>query len=126
MPPCSRPSVKMGDKTGDDDLTFKYVEIVKVNNKLKEKKIPEKKKKELVELLIGHVKTMFDNHKKKAKQITNKRPIKGIRERFVGKQEDLEIIFPVKGLIIVYEPYLILILIWDFIKLEFQWNVKIN
>lgn len=86
MPPCSRPSVKMGDKTGDDDLTFKYVEIVKVNNKLKEKKIPEKKKKELVELLIGHVKTMFDNHKKKAKQITNKRPIKGIRERFVGKQ----------------------------------------
>jgi len=86
MPPCSRPSVKMGDKTGDDDLTFKYVEIVKVNNKLKEKKIPEKKKKELIEILICHVKTMFDNHKKKAKQITNKRPIKGIRERFGGKQ----------------------------------------
>jgi DNA-directed RNA polymerase beta' subunit len=85
LPPCSRPCVTMGNKTGNDDLTYKYVDIVKVNNKLGEKKLPEKKKKELVENLIFHVKTMFDNHKKKAKQITNKRPIKGIRERFVGK-----------------------------------------
>jgi DNA-directed RNA polymerase beta' subunit len=86
LPPCSRPCVHMGNKTGDDDLTYKLVDIVKVNNKLGEKKIPEKKRKELIENLIFHIKTMFDNHKKKAKQITNKRPIKGIRERLVGKQ----------------------------------------
>ena len=34
----------MGDKTGDDDFTYKYIEIVKVNNKLKGKKFQRKKK----------------------------------------------------------------------------------
>jgi DNA-directed RNA polymerase beta' subunit len=84
LPPQSRPYTMMNDKICDDDLTYKLIEIVKVNNKLKEK-LSEKKRKELIEFLNFHIKTMYDNHKKKAKQITNKRPIKSIRERLIGK-----------------------------------------
>lgn len=84
LPPCSRPSVTMDGKMCDDDLTYKYIDIVKINNKLKEK-LAEKKKKEFIDVLNFHIKTMFDNHKNKAKQITNKRPIKCLRSRIVGK-----------------------------------------
>lgn len=84
LPPCSRPSVMMDGKTCDDDLTYKYIDIIKINNKLKDK-LSEKKKKEYIDALNFHIKTMFDNHKNKAKQITNKRRIKCLRSRLVGK-----------------------------------------
>jgi DNA-directed RNA polymerase beta' subunit len=82
-PPATRPYVTMDNGICDDDLTSKYVEIVKVNRQL-EKEKSESKRKMLVQMLEFHIATLFDNSKGKARQI-NGRPLKGIRERINGK-----------------------------------------
>lgn len=102
LPLCARPFVETPNGICDDDLTNKYVEIIKINNKLKmkqEKIINEKQKnsnkkdynfdtdKEFLETLKHlefHIKTLMDNSKGKARQI-NGRPIKCFRERLNGK-----------------------------------------
>jgi DNA-directed RNA polymerase beta' subunit len=98
LPLCARPFVETPNGICDDDLTNKYVEIIKINNKLKlkqDKIINELKKdknsyetdKEFLETLKHlefHVKTLMDNSKGKARQI-NGRPIKCFRERLNGK-----------------------------------------
>jgi DNA-directed RNA polymerase beta' subunit len=82
-PPVTRPYVSMDNGVCDDDLTSKYVEIIKCNRQL-EKEKSESKRKILTQTLEFHVMTLFDNSKGKARQI-NGRPLKGIRERINGK-----------------------------------------
>jgi len=112
LPLCARPFVETPNGICDDDLTNKYVEIIKINNKLKLKqdKIQNELKqnsktindlqldqkninrsydndKEFMESLKHlefHIKTLMDNSKGKARQI-NGRPIKCFRERLNGK-----------------------------------------
>jgi DNA-directed RNA polymerase beta' subunit len=101
LPLCARPFVETPNGICDDDLTNKYVEIIKVNNKLKLKqdkimndlKLKDKPSctyetdKEFIDSLKHlefHIKTLMDNSKGKARQI-NGRPIKCFRERLNGK-----------------------------------------
>ena len=103
LPLCARPFVETPNGICDDDLTNKYVEIIKINNKLKlkqDKIINDLKQKtsncytenfdseedfmESLKHLEFHIKTLMDNSKGKARQI-NGRPIKCFRERLNGK-----------------------------------------
>jgi DNA-directed RNA polymerase beta' subunit len=100
LPLCARPFVETPNGICDDDLTNKYVEIIKINNKLKvkqDKLINDLKQKncelnfdtdkdflETLKHLEFHIKTLMDNSKGKARQI-NGRPIKCFRERLNGK-----------------------------------------
>ena len=101
LPLCARPFVETPNGICDDDLTNKYVEIIKINNKLKQKSEKilnefKQKNKSPLELdtdkefldtlkhLEFHIKTLMDNSKGKARQI-NGRPIKCFRERLNGK-----------------------------------------
>jgi DNA-directed RNA polymerase II subunit RPB1 len=82
-PPITRPYVTMDNGICDDDLTSKYVEIIKCNRQL-EKEKSEPKRKLIIQTLEFHIATLFDNSKGKSRQI-NGRPLKGIRERINGK-----------------------------------------
>ena len=84
LPPASRPYTISDGKICDDDLTYKYIEIIKINNKLKKPLISENKKNQLITSLEFHIKTMFDNSKGKSKQ-TNGREIKCFKKRMCGK-----------------------------------------
>jgi DNA-directed RNA polymerase beta' subunit len=100
LPLCARPFVETPNGICDDDLTNKYVEIIKINNKLKLKQDKinielkqnslnssydtEKEFMESLKHLEFHIKTLMDNSKGKARQI-NGRPIKCFRERLNGK-----------------------------------------
>ena len=82
-PPSTRPYVAMDTGICDDDLTSKYIDIIKCN-KMLEKEKSESKRKTLIQTLEFHITTLFDNSKGKSRQI-NGRPLKGIRERINGK-----------------------------------------
>ena len=84
LPICARPFVDTSKGLCDDDLTSKYIDIVKLSNKIKTKTMKESEKKEAIENLEFHIRTLMFNHKQKARQI-NGRPIKCIRERMNGK-----------------------------------------
>lgn len=89
LPICARPFVETNRGPCDDDLTSKYIEIIKRCNAirndtsgvkpLKEKELAEKK-----DGLLFHIRTLMYNYQSKARQI-NGRPIKCIRERMNGK-----------------------------------------
>ena len=82
-PPITRPYVTMDTGICDDDITSKYIDIIKCNKQL-EKEKGEARRKPLVQNLEFHIATLFDNSKGKSRQI-NGRPLKGIRERINGK-----------------------------------------
>lgn len=89
LPICARPYVETNRGSCDDDLTTRYVEIVKLcmilNSGIKKSKnLTEKDRKETISKIYSNIDTMMYNHKKKAKQI-NGRPIKCIRDRLNGK-----------------------------------------
>lgn len=95
LPICARPFVLSGSSPCDDDLTSKYIEIVKQANKLKQDKLKkktstdkkaltEKDRKETIEKMEFHIETLMDNTKGRSKQI-NGRALKCIRERLDGK-----------------------------------------
>lgn len=84
LPICARPFVETNRGPCDDDLTSKYIDIVKVCNKLRTKAMKESEKKEAIDNLEFHIRTLMFNYKQKARQI-NGRPIKCIRERMNGK-----------------------------------------
>lgn len=84
MPTCARPYVTSNGGICDDDLTSKYVEIIKVNNKLKKTDLLEKEIQDYTSGLEYHIRTLMDNSKKQAKQI-NGRSLKCIKERLNGK-----------------------------------------
>lgn len=100
-PPCSRPYVIAEGNICDDDLTYQYIEIIKANNQLAEKKddvaeTPKdvkrrprqkrvKDRQECLQTLKFRIQTLFNNSKGKAKHPTDSRPLKGLKERLAGK-----------------------------------------
>ena len=94
IPPCSRPYVISEGNMCDDDLTYQLIEIVKINNQLsnpEETKDPkqiqkyQEKRQKLTQSLRFRIQTMMVNSKGRAKHPTDSRPLKGIKERLVGK-----------------------------------------
>ena len=85
-PPCVRPYVTTPDgHSCEDDLTWKYVEIIKANNKVKFAQ-NEKSRQDEIDKLYFHIRTLFDNNKGKARDNGGKRPIKCIKKRLSSKQ----------------------------------------
>ncbi len=86
VPPCVRPFIRSDDgEVSHDDLTCKYIDIIKNNNKLKET-TNEKTRLDMIDVLMFHIRTLMDNSKGKAREISGKRPIKAIKERLSSKQ----------------------------------------
>jgi DNA-directed RNA polymerase beta' subunit len=94
IPPCSRPYVIADGNTCDDDLTYQLIEIVKLNNQLgtqvetKDAKQLQKHQENYQKWtgsLKFRIQTMMVNSKGRAKHPTDSRPLKGIKERLVGK-----------------------------------------
>lgn len=83
LPSTTRPACVTDNGDKDDDLTYKYVEIIKKNNKLAVCS-NEGQTQRLVEELRDHIRTLFDNSKGQAVQI-NGRPIKALKARLNGK-----------------------------------------
>lgn len=84
IPPMSRPPDHDGDNRSDDDLTTSYTDIVKYNEKLKDKNITEMTRTNLVTLIQKHVKALFDNSDGTVTRSSGK-VAKGIKERVSGK-----------------------------------------
>lgn len=89
IPPCDRPYVKVDGHICDDDLTIQYIDIIKLNNSLLEEDLSEAKKQKIMAGLRFRILTTFNNSQGRAKQTTNARPIKGIKERLTGKDGQL-------------------------------------
>jgi len=86
VPPCVRPFVKSDDgEHMHDDLTYKYIDIIKTNKKV-ELEMKEKTKLDEIDRLMFHIRTLMDNNKGKARDIQGKRPLKCIKKRLSGKQ----------------------------------------
>ena len=89
LPPIDRPYVKADNKICDDDLTNQYIEIIKYNNMLSDKYERTSENETVRQRLISGIRfrilTTFNNGLGRAKQSTNGRPIKGIKERITGK-----------------------------------------
>lgn len=89
LPPSTRPVVMLDDKYCDDDLTIQYVEIIKVNNTIANKKLtlpsnaPEVDK--YIKVLYFRISSLFNNSSGKSKHNTNGKAIKGIKERLATK-----------------------------------------
>jgi intein/homing endonuclease len=73
LPPNARPFVESNNSSMHDDLTYKYIEITKIVNKLSEKAVSEKTRLDLMDTLMFHVKTFMDNTKNKARDPGGKR-----------------------------------------------------
>lgn len=89
IPPCDRPYVKVDGHICDDDLTIQYIDIIKLNNSLLEEDLSEAKKQKIMAGIRFRILTTFNNSQGRAKQTTNARPIKGIKERLTGKDGQL-------------------------------------
>lgn len=90
IPPTSRPYIVVDGITCDDDLSIQYMEIVKINNHIKENKenkdkaISEAVLQKNIQALKFRITTLMDNSQGKAKH-TNGRPVKAFKERIQGK-----------------------------------------
>lgn len=84
LPPLSRPPENEGEMRSDDDLTTSYTDIIKYNNKLREKDLKEKTKQEVSICLYRHIRGLFDNNDGKIKRTSGK-VAKGIKDRISGK-----------------------------------------
>ena len=91
-PPAVRPSARMRhNKWSCNDMTYKYSEIIKVNNKLKALvfgKCPFHIVYETWKILQWHVSTLFDNALPGRIRVANARrnvPCKGLKQRLYGK-----------------------------------------
>ena len=98
VPPVTvRPSIIL--ETGirsEDDLTHKMVDIIRVNQRLKESKeagTPPLIVQDLVDLLQYHSTTYFDNEVSGIPQAHHRsgRPLKTLTQRLKGKRVDLEV-----------------------------------
>ena len=90
-PPCIRPSVKHGTNLrSEDDLVYKFIDIIKANNTLmnKLKKPDDKYFNDYVEYLQYHVSTLVDNDIKGVPpaQQRSGRPLKSLKQRIKGKE----------------------------------------
>jgi len=84
VPKTVRPYVESGSAISDDDLTTKYIEIIKFNNKLNVKTLKETERNELINKLEFHIQTIIDNKAGKSRPI-NGRPYKCFSERLNSK-----------------------------------------
>lgn len=86
-PLAIRADVDAGGRKKMDDITFKYIEILKVNKELENySNVNEDEsaaKKSCIDNLAFHIQTLFDNSANKSKQ--RERPITGIKPRLIGK-----------------------------------------
>ena len=85
LPPIARPYIIADNITCDDDLTLQYVEIIKLNNSLKDTSLHETKRTKYIQSIKFRIKCLFDNSQEKQRH-TNGRPIKGIKKRLAGKE----------------------------------------
>eukprot|EP01127_Copromyxa_protea_P014602 TRINITY_DN4101_c0_g1_i1.p1 TRINITY_DN4101_c0_g1~~TRINITY_DN4101_c0_g1_i1.p1 ORF type:complete len:1066 (+),score=189.66 TRINITY_DN4101_c0_g1_i1:92-3289(+) len=90
-PPPVRPTIIMGAKKNEDDLTYKLVDIVKVNNQLKQQEenaAPAHVIREFTSLLQYHIATYFNNEIPGLPASTQRsgRPLKSICQRLKGKE----------------------------------------
>ena len=109
LPPACRPYTHRDGEQHDDDLTDKYVSIVKANQKLKSDrlgrtssvpvtteaqpqkgrrrggKLSEAERKKVVQELTDHIYALIDNSNEQSK-ISGGRPHKGIKERISSKE----------------------------------------
>jgi DNA-directed RNA polymerase beta' subunit len=84
LPTQARPYAHNENTICDDDLTIQYNEIFKINQMLMDKNLSEVKLKKYTILLNFRVKALMDNSNGAARH-TNRRQIKGIKERLTGK-----------------------------------------
>ena len=84
LPSSSRPFVESNNNVCHDDLSYKYIEIIKVNSRLSQK-LDEKQYYDAVDTLMFHVKTFIDNSKNKARDPGGKRSLKALKQRLTGK-----------------------------------------
>lgn len=90
-PPPVRPTIIMGPKKNEDDLTFKLIDIVKVNNHLRQQEenaAPAHVIREFTGLLQYHIATYFNNEIPGLPSATQRsgRPLKSICQRLKGKE----------------------------------------
>lgn len=86
LPPSTRPVVRLEEKFCDDDLTIQYIEIIKINNIIANKK--EAKNFEIdknIKVLYFRISSLFNNSSGKSKHNTNGKAIKGLKERLETK-----------------------------------------
>lgn len=88
LPPSTRPVVMLDEKFCDDDLTVQYVEIVKINNIIKQKlsEITPIELEKYLKVLYFRISSLFNNSSGKSKHNTNGKPIKSIKERLSSKE----------------------------------------
>lgn len=84
IPLPARPYVEMNGMTTDDDLTIKYVDIMKNNMRLKNVAVEDMPMSEFLTRLETDVRVLFDNTSKKTRGV-NGRPYKSIIDRLDGK-----------------------------------------
>ncbi len=84
IPPMSRPPDNEGDNRSDDDLTTSYTDIIKYNQRLKDKGLKEMMHANLLALTRKHIKGLFDNSDGTVTRSSGK-VAKGIKERITGK-----------------------------------------
>lgn len=82
IPPCVRPPIESGQDINHDDLSYKYVEIIKICSRLNDKSKPlsEKTRNDLVENLTRHIRTMMDNAGSKDKEPGQRRIMRCVSE----------------------------------------------
>jgi len=92
-PPATRPSAKIENMTQrqEDDITYKYVEIIKFNQLLKKRSgtMSTEKIEPTVALLQYYLATLIDNRQPKINSSLHRasnRPLKGIKQRIEKKQ----------------------------------------
>lgn len=88
IPPCSRPYVVADGNTCDDDITYQYLEILKICLQLSPPEgapVKQVNRQKLIQSLKFRIATTFDNSKGKAKHPTDSRPIKCLKNRLAGK-----------------------------------------
>lgn len=84
-PVCCRPYMSVNGEKCHDDRTYKYIDIIKANQKIRETK-SDKIRNDFIDALFFHIKTTYDNSQGKAKDVCRKRPLKCIKQRISGKK----------------------------------------
>ena len=85
LPPICRPPVNSGSVECHDDLTYKYIDVIKANNKLASMKdLNERKVAEYIEALDFNITMIMDNTRNKVTDNKN-RMFKCLHSRFKGK-----------------------------------------
>ena len=94
LPSIARPPSYRDGSQHEDDLTDKYITVIKTNNKLNEDLMKQKNRKKiksknnLVKEVRENISTLFDNKSKKSK-IGGTKVHTGIRERIDGKDQGI-------------------------------------